>query len=67
MQEGCYLGVHIRYSASRNYRIDTHKTIESEGKKLHAATIMKKIRSYWEPVLSGVSLTDKELEEYLAQ
>lgn len=68
MDAGFYLGIHTLYSASKTYRIDIHKEIvDGKGNKVLSAIVMKKIRSYWEPVAQGVCMSETEVNNYLDQ
>lgn len=68
MDAGLYLGIDIQFSINKKYRIDTHsKVTGSDGVTYYAATIWEKVRSYWQPVLSGINLLDSELNKYLSE
>lgn len=67
MDAGYYNGVEVRYSKTRKYRIEIHATAESHGKKYLSAIVMEKIRTYWEPKISGVSMTEAELDKYYTE
>lgn len=68
MDEGLYLGVRTRYSASKNYRVDIHKEIkDSTGTPVLSAIVMKKVRSYWEVIAQGVNMSEAEVKGYLDQ
>lgn len=54
------------WSKSKKYCVDISKTYQDQtGRNLHAATVMEVIRSYFQPVLSGIGLTDNEINGYL--
>jgi hypothetical protein len=59
-----YLGVTIRYSNNQNYRVEISGQRKVGEITYYSAIISEKIRSYWQPVLSGVNLTDKEINDY---
>ncbi len=60
-------GPSIQYSVNKLYRIDTQSVVNKNGVNYHAATILKSIRSYWQPVLAGINLLDSEIESYLTE
>ena len=61
----CY-SIGRTYSKSGKYVVDISKTYQDQtGRNLHAATVMEVIRSYFQPVLSGIGLTDNEINGYL--
>lgn len=68
MDAGLYLGVRTLYSASKTFRVDIHNEIvDRNGDKVLSAIVMKKIRSYWEPVAQGVCMSEIEINKYLEQ
>jgi hypothetical protein len=67
MQDQSYLGVHTRYSVKGKYRADITKTEVRNGKSYFAATISEKIRSYWQPLLSGINITEAEIQSYFTK
>jgi len=55
-------------SKSENFVIDISKEyVDVAGQKLYAAVIMQKVRSYYQPVLQGIAITENEIEEYKAK
>jgi hypothetical protein len=55
-------------SQSGSFVIDISKEyVDAAGQKLYAAVIMEKIRSYYQPVLQGIAITESEVERYKAQ
>jgi hypothetical protein len=56
------------WSKSKKYRVDISKSYQDiNGRRLHAATVLEVVRNYFQPVLSGIGLTDNEINEYLDQ
>lgn len=57
-----------KWSKSKKYVVEISKTYQDmNGRNLHAATVLEVIRSYFQPVLSGIGLTDNEINGYLEQ
>jgi hypothetical protein len=55
-------------SKSENFVIDISKEyVDVAGQKLYAAVIMQKVRSYYQPVLQGIAITENEIERYKTQ
>ena len=55
-------------SQSGNFVIDISKEyVDAAGQKLYAAVVMEKVRSYYQPVLQGIAITESEVEKYKAQ
>lgn len=56
------------WSKSKKYRVDISKSYQDmNGQTLYAATVLEVIRNYFQPVLSGIGLTDNEINRYLEQ
>jgi hypothetical protein len=55
-------------SQSGSFVIDISKEyVDAAGQKLYAAVIMEKVRSYYQPVLQGIAITENEIERYKMQ
>lgn len=54
----------INLSPNGNFRIEVSSIVERNGQTFYAAQILKKVRSYWEPVKAGLYLLKSELDEY---
>ena len=56
------------HSKSGKYVVDISKTYtDISGRTLYAAVVMEVIRSYFQPVLQGIGLTQNEIDGYLSQ
>lgn len=58
-----YQGISILYSKTEKYKIEK----VNNGKKYFPAVILKKVRSYWEPVEHGVNMREEDLIKYLEE
>lgn len=65
MQNSSYLGVSILSSKQGRYRVEISKVVEVKGVKYFSAQISEKVRSYWQPIVSGVGLLETEIKAYL--
>ena len=55
-------------SQSGSFVIDISKEyVDAAGQRLYAAVIMEKVRSYYQPVLQGIAITENEIERYKAK
>lgn len=60
--------VDTKLSVSGIYRVDIHSQgLGKDNQPYYAVVVMKKIRSYWEPVLQGIYITQSEIDKYLEQ
>ena len=54
------------WSKSKKYVVDISKEYKDiSGRTLYAAVVMESIRSYFQPVLQGIGLTQNEIDGYL--
>jgi hypothetical protein len=67
MREEKHLGVTTRYSRNNLFKVEIHKETVMNGVTYYAAVISKKSRSFWQPLLSGINLTEAEIEGYFTQ
>lgn len=52
-------------SQSGSFVIDISKEyVDIAGQTLYAAVIMEKVRSYYQPILQGIAITQNEIEKY---
>lgn len=64
LNDSSYLGVTTRYSKTGKYKISINAQVDYEGTTYYSAIVQSKLRSYWQPVIAGVNMTDRELKEY---
>ena len=63
----CY-SIGRTYSKSGKYVVDISKVYtDISDRTLYSAVVMESIRSYFQPVLSGIGLIDKEIQKYMEQ
>jgi hypothetical protein len=55
-------------SKSNKYVVDIFKEYtDISGRTLYSAVVMERVRSMFQPILSGVGLTQNEIDGYLKQ